>query len=109
MRRQLPVGAALVGLILGLGLGLLSGWVVWPAEYDSISPDLLSSADQIDYANMVAAAYTAEGNLRLAQMRLARLGPAAGTALAHAAETDPAAARLLVDLDAPPVAPAPTD
>jgi hypothetical protein len=107
------IAAALLGLLLGLGLGLLAGWVLWPAEYDSIAPDLLPAAYQTDYANMIAANYARTADLDSARAQLARLGPSASDILRRAAADDPAAARLLADLDAAPATnatpqPAPT-
>ena len=58
MRSAQPFTAALLGLLLGVGLGLLAGWVVWPAQYDSITPELLSIDHQTDYAKIVAAGYS---------------------------------------------------
>ena len=55
------IGAALLGLLLGVGLGLLAGWVLWPAQYDSVTPELLAADHQSDYAKMVAAAYERAG------------------------------------------------
>lgn len=99
------IGAALLGLLLGVGLGLLAGWVAWPAQYDTVTPELLATNHQTDYAKMVAAGYERSADLDLARDTLARLGPAAGDALRRAAAADPATARLLADLDAAPVAP----
>ena len=101
MRKRLPIGAVLLGLALGVGLGLLAGWRLWPVQYDSVTPDLLADAYQLDYANMIAVAYDDAPNLDLARARLARLGPAAADLLARLAADEPAAARLLADL-APP-------
>ena len=100
MKGRRTSGAALLGLLLGVAMGLLAGWVVWPAQYDQITPELLAGDHQIDYANMVAAAYSRSAELDLARDYLARLGPAATAALRRAAPTNANAARLLADLDA---------
>ena len=100
------IGAALLGLLLGVGLGLLAGWVLWPAQYDTVTPELLAADHQTDYAKMIAAGYKHTGDLDLARDTLARLGPTAGDALRRAAADDPAAARLMAELDAAPDAPA---
>ncbi len=104
--RRCAIGAALLGLLLGVGLGLLGGWVLWPAQYDSVTPELLAADYQTDYAKMIAAGYEHTADLDLARDTLARLGPAATDALRRAADDDPAAARLLAELDAAPDAPA---
>jgi hypothetical protein len=107
MNGRRTIGVALLGLLLGAALGLLAGWVVWPAQYNTITPELLAGDHQIDYANMIATAYTRSADLDLARSQLDRLGPAATAVLRRAAATDPAVARLLADLDAP-AAPSPS-
>lgn len=119
MNRRRTIAVALLGLLLGAGLGLLAGWVLWPAQYDSVTPELLAADRQIDYAKMIAAHYARSSDLDLARTQLARLGPAAADSLRRAAATDPAAARLLTSLDAegdptinptaPPIATPPAD
>lgn len=76
--------AAILGLVIGIGLGRLGGWVIWPVEYVDVTPDLLTADAQVEYALMVATAYEADGNLELALGRLARLGDSASVALLNA-------------------------
>jgi hypothetical protein len=73
MRRWLPL--LTLGLILGVGLGLLYGWVIRPVKYVDTSPDSLRDDHRADYILMVAEAYSADADLELAQVRLAALGP----------------------------------
>ncbi len=73
MRSLLP--RFLAGLILGTALGLLYGWVIRPVEYVDTTPDSLRADYRADYVLMVAEAYLGDGDLTLAQMRLAALGP----------------------------------
>lgn len=101
MRQRRPIAETLLGLVVGLCLGLLAARV-WPVEYDSVTPELLTLEHQIDYANMIAVIYDRDDDLHQALARLARLGPAARTALDALAPTHPAAARLLADLSATP-------
>lgn len=61
-------------VILGIGLGLLYGWVINPVKYVDTTPAKLRSDYQTDYILMVAEAYQAEGDLDLAARRLAVLG-----------------------------------
>lgn len=63
-----------LGLFLGTAIGLLIGWVVWPIEYTEADPTILESSYQQDYALMIAAAYSQDGNLNLAVSRLETLG-----------------------------------
>jgi len=109
MQRRGLIWPVLLGLLAGVGLGLLLGYVVWPAQYDSVTPDLLSAANQDDYAAMIATAYAAPGaaaggDLDLARTRLERLGPLAEEALRRATTGEgfagEAAATLLADLQA---------
>ena len=64
-----------LGLALGLLSGLLIGWLVLPLEYVDTDPSSLRSDFRTDYVLMTAAAYAGEGDIGLAQVRLAALGP----------------------------------
>ena len=64
----------LIVVLLGVGAGLLYGWVVNPVKYVDTTPAKLRSDYQADYILMVAEAYRAEGDLDLAARRLAVLG-----------------------------------
>lgn len=63
----------LLGLILGLALGVLVGWYIYPVSYT----DTLPSALRADYKEqsilLIAAAYRADGDLNRARGRLAVL------------------------------------
>jgi hypothetical protein len=65
---------AVVGVIVGLALGLGIGWGLWPRE-TAPSPARLRWDYQENYIIMVATAYEVEGDLNLAQERLALLDP----------------------------------
>ncbi len=108
--------AVIMGLVLGIGLGLLAGWVVWPVEYADVTPDLLAADARIEYAIMVATAYEADGDLELALGRLARLGDSATVALLNAfnaAEDDEIALsglqKLAAELELHATMPTPTE
>lgn len=73
MRRLLSLGV--VGLALGIALGLLVGWVLWPVQYTNTAPVQLRQDYRDDYILMVAAAYQVEQNADAARERLARLDP----------------------------------
>lgn len=66
---------SLVGLALGVALGLLIGWVLWPVQYTNTAPAQLRHDYRTDYILMVAAAYEVEKNPDAARDRLARLEP----------------------------------
>jgi len=63
-----------LGLLLGAGLGLYLGWVVWPTEFTNANPAALQESYRQDYARMIAAAYAEDGNLAAAEKRVESLG-----------------------------------
>ena len=65
----------LIGLALGVVLGLGYAWQIQPVAYYDTAPDSLRQDYRVDYVLMVAQSYQAEGDLRLALLRLAALGP----------------------------------
>lgn len=65
-----------VGLLVGVGLGLLLGWVVWPAEFEEADPTILQELYQRDYTVMIASTYAVDGDLGAARQRLNSLGKA---------------------------------
>jgi hypothetical protein len=65
----------LFGLTLGLILGLLYGWIIRPVEYLDTAPASLREDYRSDFVLMIAETYANEGDLELARIRLASLGP----------------------------------
>lgn len=59
-----------VGLLLGAGIGLFLGWVVWPLEFTDADPSAMEEQYQTDYALMIATAYANDGDLAAARSRL---------------------------------------
>lgn len=74
-----PVGARparfVIGLVVGLSAGLAYAWLIQPVRYFDVAPDSLRHDYRTDYVLMIAQSYQAEGDLRLALVRLASLGP----------------------------------
>lgn len=66
--------AFVVGFALGIGIGLLITWVVWPVEYYDTDPFDLRDEHKDDYVVMIGAAYCQDGDLELATHRLNQLG-----------------------------------
>lgn len=64
----------LLAIAVGIGLGLLYGWVINPVEYTDTAPNTLRIDYKTDYVLMVAEAYQTENDLPLALRRLALLG-----------------------------------
>lgn len=65
------------GLLSGLLIAVIYGWLIRPVEYIDTSPDSLRVDFRTDYVLMVAESYSADQDLTLAQVRLAALGPLA--------------------------------
>jgi len=63
-----------ITLVLGLGLGLFCGWVVWPVQYTDTAPSTLRTDFQTDYTLMVAEVFQSDQNIELAGQRMAKLG-----------------------------------
>ncbi|HUS70504.1 MAG TPA: hypothetical protein VM075_07000 [Anaerolineae bacterium] len=63
-----------VGIVVGLILGLLITWQVWPVEYYDTDPVDLRQEHKDDYVVMIAAAYAQDRDLGLASLRLGQLG-----------------------------------
>lgn len=66
--------AALISLVLGLALGLVVTWVVWPVQYSNADAADLRPAYKDDYLRMISAAYQVNGNLAAAKQQLSQLG-----------------------------------
>lgn len=64
----------LIAILVGIGLGLLYGWVIDPVQYTDTAPHTLRIDYKADYVLMVAEAYEYEHDPLLAQQRLSRLG-----------------------------------
>ncbi|MBI4315940.1 MAG: hypothetical protein HY872_08100 [Chloroflexi bacterium] len=77
----------LLGLVVGLGFGLLYGWVISPVSYTDTRPAVLRADYKDQYVILIADAYAADGNLTRAGERLATLGlPAPAEAVAALAQ-----------------------
>jgi hypothetical protein len=63
-----------VGIAIGLGLGLLITWQLWPVEYYDTDPIDLRNEHKDDYVVMIAAAYAQDRDLGMASLRLGELG-----------------------------------
>jgi hypothetical protein len=63
-----------VGIVVGLGLGLLITWQVWPVQYYDTDPVDLRREHKDDYVVMIAAAYAQDSDLEMAALRLEELG-----------------------------------
>jgi hypothetical protein len=64
----------IVALGVGIGLGLVYGWVIEPVEFTDVTPDLLREDYRVDYVLMTAEAYQNDFDSEAAARRLALLG-----------------------------------
>ena len=77
-----------ISILVGIGLGLLVGWSLFPVQYANTSPASLRSDYKLDYLLMTAEIYQSDGNLADAQARLTILGEENITRLVQQAATD---------------------
>jgi hypothetical protein len=61
-------------LAIGIGLGLFMGWYAWPVNITETSPADLRSDWKAEVIWMAAQSFAYDGDLELAQTRLAPLG-----------------------------------
>ncbi len=61
------------GIVIGIALGLLVAWVIYPVEYVDTAPLSLRSDAKESFRGLVAQAYIADGDLARARSRLALL------------------------------------
>ena len=64
----------LIGLVVGAAIGLLLGWVVYARQLRIATPKDLHSEYRDKYVVMIAAAYSRDGDLERARIRLDELG-----------------------------------
>ena len=64
----------LIVIIIGIGLGLIYGWVVDPVDYVDTTPASLNVDYRADYVLMVAEIYGVNRDAEAAVMRLTYLG-----------------------------------
>jgi hypothetical protein len=74
-----------LAILLGLGLGLLYGWVISPVEYVDTTPDTLRADFRADFVLMVAETYQGDQNIEAAARNLAQLGSQPPAEIAAAA------------------------
>ena len=87
--------SVIVAVLLGIGIGLLFGWVLFPVEWTDATPDLLREDLRVDHMRMIIDSYTVNLDAELALQRYNELGDQAEATLQMVAEdpgeVDPAA------------------
>jgi hypothetical protein len=72
--REKRIALFILMIGIGVGLGLLYGWVLNPVKYADTTPDMLHPNYKADYVLMVAEVYHADQNLDRAAHQIALLG-----------------------------------
>ncbi len=67
---------ALIALAVGLGIGVVVGWYVWPVTYTEAQPNRLGPSWKDEAIWIAAQAYAYDRDLEAAQARLRPLGAA---------------------------------
>jgi hypothetical protein len=65
---------SIIAIAIGIGLGLLYGWVISPVQFVDTTPASMRADYRADYVLMIAEAYHADQNTDLAVRRLAVFG-----------------------------------
>jgi hypothetical protein len=63
----------LLGLLVGIAIGILYGWVIQPIESRETSPRSLQDQYQADVVLMIAEIFAAEEDIELARQRMSNL------------------------------------
>ncbi|HKI55363.1 MAG TPA: hypothetical protein VJ987_14655 [Anaerolineales bacterium] len=74
-----------IALILGIGAGLVYGWIIDPIKFFDLTPDTLRADYKTDYVLMTAEAYRFEQDPGAAARRLAIFGSQSPSAIASEA------------------------
>ena len=77
-----------VGMVAGVLIGLIFGWLVWPVQWTDGTPEVLRADLQRDYLRMTIDSYNRTGDVDEAMARWDELGEGAGSTLI-ALRTDP--------------------
>ncbi len=75
--------ALAVFLLIGLMLGVLSSWQIWPTSYENVSPADLRQADQIDYMRMILSSFMYDQDQAQTHARIDALGEDAPSLLSY--------------------------
>ncbi len=71
--RKAVLALLLLGMVLGLGIGVLIGWGIWPVQFYDTDPVDLRAEHKREYIVLVSASYASTGDLDRARARLAKL------------------------------------
>ncbi len=65
---------ALTGAAIGIGVGLIIAWFVWPVEITNADPSALPPSQKDDLVRMISASFAVDGDLTAAKQWLNQLG-----------------------------------
>jgi hypothetical protein len=65
----------IAGILLGIGLGLIGGWLIWPVTYYDTDPYDLRADYRDDFVVMVGALYAIDQDIDRARQLLAAVAP----------------------------------
>jgi hypothetical protein len=71
--REIALPLIIVAGVLGIGVGLLLGWQVWPVQWYDTDPSDLRPAHQATFVELVADSYAVTGKADIAARRLLEL------------------------------------
>ncbi len=77
-----------LGVVLGLGMGLILGWGIWPVQWTDGNPEVLRADLQKDYLRMTIDSYNRTGDVDTAMARWEEMGTAANNTFI-ALQSDP--------------------
>jgi hypothetical protein len=75
-------------VVLGVLLGLIIGWGIWPVQWTDATPEVLRADLQVDNLRMIIDSYNRTGDTDTAMARWDNLGEAANSAYLSL-QTDP--------------------
>jgi len=81
--QRMPWIPAAITLVVGIGLGLLVGWVIAPVEYVDATPAFLRQDLRDDYLRMAIDSYSVNKDVELAVQRYEELGEYARDTLSN--------------------------
>jgi hypothetical protein len=97
-----PAVSISLGAIIGLLLGLIIGWWVWPVQWSDVPPSLLGQEYQQEYLRMTIDSFRVNGDPNLAMQRWKELGANAPSAYfeiqRNPGDLDPAVIQVFGDL-----------
>jgi predicted flap endonuclease-1-like 5' DNA nuclease len=74
LTRRNPILIGVIGFILGLTLGLVIGWYLWPVNWENVPAENVDEATRVDFLRAAIDSYTYKQDVALATERYNSLG-----------------------------------